>query len=91
MDRSGARRQDGHQTAPVGSLKRLVTHVVATRSDQELLLRYYEDILTLTHLYTQEHKDFGQLTGGMRIRGLWMTKLLRLRHHALDTAEPQHS
>ena len=40
------------------SLKRLVTHVVATRSDQELLLQYYEDIPTLTHLYTQEHKDF---------------------------------
>ena len=35
-----------------------MTHVVATRSDQELLLQYYEDIPTLTHLYTQEHKDF---------------------------------
>ena len=34
------------------SVKRLVTHVVATRSDQEVLLQYYEDIPTLTHLYT---------------------------------------
>ena len=41
-----------------GSLKRLVTHVVATRSDQELLLQYYAYIPTLTHMYTQEHKDF---------------------------------
>ena len=41
-----------------GSLKRLVTHVVATRSDQKLLLQNYEDIPTLTHLYIQEHKDF---------------------------------
>ena len=41
------------------SLKRLVTHVVATRSDQKLLLQYYEDIPTLTHLYTQERKGDG--------------------------------
>ena len=32
-----------------GSLKRLVTHVVAVRSNQELLLQYYKDIRTLTH------------------------------------------
>ena len=49
---------NGHQTASRRSLKRLVTHVVTTRSDQELLLQYNEDIPTLTHLYTQEHKDF---------------------------------
>ena len=41
-----------------GSLRRIVTHLVASRSDQELLLQYYEDISTLTDLYTQEHKDF---------------------------------
>ena len=34
-----------------------MTHVVATRSDQEIHLHYHEDIPTLTH-YTHEHKDF---------------------------------
>ncbi|CAI5712945.1 unnamed protein product [Peronospora destructor] len=36
------------------SWKRLVTHLVATRSNQELLLQYVEDIPTLTDMYTQE-------------------------------------
>ncbi|TDH65746.1 hypothetical protein CCR75_002024 [Bremia lactucae] len=39
-------------------LKRHATHLVASRSDQYLLLQYAEDIPTLTHMYTQEHKDF---------------------------------
>ena len=58
MDRTEAKKGTVIKQHREGSLKRLVTHVVATRSDQELLLQYYEDIPTLTHLYTQEHKDF---------------------------------
>ena len=52
-----------------GSLQLLVANLVATREGQELLPQYYEDIPTLTDMYTQEHKTFGQLIDGIRIPG----------------------
>ena len=56
-----ARKQDEWTTVKqhrAESLKRLVTHLVATRSVQDLLLQYAEDTPTLTDTYTQEHKVF---------------------------------